>query len=95
MKCGFFQAQKLPPAPRLLANSGLFYIVLSGLAEACGMQMGKGYEGIYAFFFSFKCVHRCMYTASSVMQPDTHSYLHTPVAPFTFYPSICVSSVFW
>lgn len=51
MKCGFFQAQKLPPAPRLLANSALFYTVLSGLAEACGMQMGKGYEGIYAFFF--------------------------------------------
>lgn len=28
------------------------------------------------------------------MQPDIHSYLHTPIVPFTFYPSIFASSFF-
>lgn len=53
MKCGFFQAQEPPLAPQLLVNSGLFYTAPSGSAEACGMQMGKGHEGIFTFFFPF------------------------------------------
>lgn len=56
---------------------------------------GKRARGDFYFFFSpffSKSMHHCVYTLSSVMQPDTHSYLHTPIAPFTFYPSIFSSS---
>lgn len=95
MKCGFFQAQEPPLAPQLLVNTGLFYTAQSGPAEACGMQMGKGHERGFLLFFPpfFKSVHHCVYTLSSVMQPDIRSYLHTPIAPFTFYPSTFASLV--